>query len=332
MNASPSFDRSPPLLLLVCALALATAPAARARPSPHASPEPRHAVLGVDPRENARVHAIFGARAGAAIVYDVVRDRIVSVVHPPFAFSVVHPPGSLMKLVTAFALLEHGLVSDADVVDCTNHLTIRGNSYTCAVKGGHGRVNLHEAIVRSCCSFFYTIGQRLPPRLWLAAARELGLGAPSPFPGGVRAQVHLPRSPRDRTLMLVGEGPAVRITPWDALHLVVRLRRLARTNSAAAFVYAAMRDVVERGTGQAARIRGVDVRGKTGTSAWLHSSEHPHPTHGWFAATARNLAVVVYVERGTGDDAALLAGRILRALLDPPPPHAPRTPHGGEKD
>jgi cell division protein FtsI/penicillin-binding protein 2 len=70
---------------------------------------------------------------------------------------------------------------------------------------------------------------------------------------------------------------------------------------------------VEYGMANPARTEGVKLLGKTGTA-----SDAGQPwTHGWFAGMAtggeKGIVVVIYVPRGNGADAALLAHRFLSA-------------------
>jgi membrane peptidoglycan carboxypeptidase len=257
--------------------------------------------LEPDPALQARVASLLSRTPGTAIVYDMAADRVLAVSDPAVAFRTIRPPGSVMKLVTATLLYP-----TSRRVRCTNHLDVAGRDFTCAVEGGHGVMGLRDAIARSCSIFFYTVGQRIAPARLLAAARRLGLGGASPEPGGARSRLWMPATRRAATLALVGEGDAIRITPWDAVVLVHRLHD-AR-DPAGRFVYSAMRDVVTRGTGQAAALPGVEVHGKTGTADGGGGR-----THGWFVCAAGRLVVVVYLEEGSGHDAARLAGRVLRA-------------------
>jgi len=105
--------------------------------------------------------------------------------------------------------------------------------------------------------------------------------------------------------------------------------RLGYESSSLVLLKEAMVNVVEaqNGTGKLARIRGIDVGGKTGTA------QNPHgENHAWFVSFAPAddpeivLAVLVENAGGGGAIAAPIAGKVMKAYLrieDPPPP-APR--------
>jgi peptidoglycan glycosyltransferase len=75
-----------------------------------------------------------------------------------------------------------------------------------------------------------------------------------------------------------------------------------------------MRNVVEQGTGTAARLEGVNVSGKTGTAEVNNNDLND----AWFIGFTDRFAVAVVVERvqgGTGGEvAAPIAAKVLKAL------------------
>jgi penicillin-binding protein A len=74
-----------------------------------------------------------------------------------------------------------------------------------------------------------------------------------------------------------------------------------------------MRNVVEQGTGQAARLEGVDVAGKTGTAEVGDGSDNL-----WFIGFTDQVAIAAMLERQTGGtgggNAAPIAAQVLQAL------------------
>ena len=96
-----------------------------------------------------------------------------------------YPPGSTYKLITAVAALEEGVVTPEERVPCWGHLNYGGRPYHCWRRGGHGPINMHQAIVSSCDVYFYTLGLRLGVDRLAKYARLFGLGQKTgvPLPG-----------------------------------------------------------------------------------------------------------------------------------------------------
>ena len=90
-----------------------------------------------------------------------------------------YPPGSTYKILTALAALEEGVATPETKVNCPGWFRLGRGLYRCWKKGGHGPVNLHEALVQSCDVYFYTMGYRLGIDTLARYARNLGLGAPT---------------------------------------------------------------------------------------------------------------------------------------------------------
>jgi penicillin-binding protein 2 len=78
----------------------------------------------------------------------------------------------------------------------------------------------------------------------------------------------------------------------------------------------AMRQSVTRGVAREAAVPGIEVAGKTGTAEFGPARwDDSHETHGWFVGFAPydepQVAVVVFLQRGGGSDAASAASAIL---------------------
>jgi penicillin-binding protein 2 len=87
-----------------------------------------------------------------------------------------YPPGSVFKLVTALAALQEGTITPETAFPCAGGVQLGDRYFRCWKKGGHGTVALHQALVHSCDSYFYRVGERLGIDAIARYARDLGLG------------------------------------------------------------------------------------------------------------------------------------------------------------
>ncbi len=90
-----------------------------------------------------------------------------------------YPPGSTFKIIVATAALEEGIINPFTRVHCSGGLQFGNHYFRCWRKGGHGSVNVHDALVQSCDVFFYQVAQRLGIDTIARYARAYGLGVPS---------------------------------------------------------------------------------------------------------------------------------------------------------
>lgn len=87
-----------------------------------------------------------------------------------------YPPGSTFKVVTALAGLQEKVVTADTRIYCPGSFRLGRGYYRCWKRGGHGHVDLHDALVQSCDVYFYTVGHRLGIDTLARYAREMGLG------------------------------------------------------------------------------------------------------------------------------------------------------------
>ena len=85
-----------------------------------------------------------------------------------------YSPGSTFKLVVAVAALEEEVVTPDFTVSCRGGASFYRRFFRCHAV--HGRVDMYEAIEKSCNTYFYTLGSRLDIDVLHKWATALGLG------------------------------------------------------------------------------------------------------------------------------------------------------------
>jgi penicillin-binding protein 2 len=69
-------------------------------------------------------------------------------------------PGSIYKMMVAYAGLREGLVSASETIYCGGGISRGGYKFSCLSKY-HAKVDIYTALQKSCNVFFYTVGERL---------------------------------------------------------------------------------------------------------------------------------------------------------------------------
>ncbi len=87
-----------------------------------------------------------------------------------------YPPASTFKMITALAGLKAGKITPGRSVFCPGHYTLGKGRFHCWKKGGHGSVNVVDALVKSCDVFFYQIANEIGIDAIADMARIFGLG------------------------------------------------------------------------------------------------------------------------------------------------------------
>ena len=147
------------------------------------------ALVALDPR-NGDVLALvsrpaFDPNAFAGGIDAESWERLVNDEWQPLqnrAISGQYPPGSTYKPFVAAAALQEGLIDPDTREFCPGHFRLGRRTYRCWKKEGHGAVNMHVAIVRSCDVYFYKTGLALGVDRLAFFARGFHLGRLSDVP------------------------------------------------------------------------------------------------------------------------------------------------------
>ena len=141
-----------------------------------------------------------------------------------------YPPGSTFKIVMAAAALDAKAVTPESRIRCTGGYQFGNRLFKDWKKGGHGPMDVKQAIVHSCDVFFYTVGQRMGIDTIASFATQFGLGRetgielPSERTGIVpstswKAKVrHEPWWPGETVSASIGQG-YVTVTPLQMAHV-----------------------------------------------------------------------------------------------------------------
>jgi penicillin-binding protein 2 len=87
----------------------------------------------------------------------------------------LYPPGSTVKPMNGLALLAAGVGANERVF-CSGAMRVGNGVFHCHKRGGHGPLDLKNAIMQSCDIYFYEMVRRVGYDRIAPIARELGLG------------------------------------------------------------------------------------------------------------------------------------------------------------
>ena len=93
------------------------------------------------------------------------------------AVSGLYPPGSTIKMAVALAALESGVIGYDNKIFCDGVKEYGNMKFHCWHKYGHGKINLSQAIERSCDVFFYELGLKVGIEKIGLMLKKLGLSA-----------------------------------------------------------------------------------------------------------------------------------------------------------
>lgn len=87
-----------------------------------------------------------------------------------------YAPGSTFKMMVALAALEYGIITPHHRVFCPGSMKLGNHRFHCWRRGGHGTMDVVNAISQSCDVFFYDLGRRLGVDRLAEMCHRFGLG------------------------------------------------------------------------------------------------------------------------------------------------------------
>ncbi len=88
----------------------------------------------------------------------------------------LYSPGSTYKCVVALAALDAKVMSVGETVNCPGYLDYGDRRYHCWSKGGHGNVDMRQAIKVSCDIYFFESARRIGIDRLAAMSNRFGIG------------------------------------------------------------------------------------------------------------------------------------------------------------
>jgi penicillin-binding protein 2 len=88
----------------------------------------------------------------------------------------LYAPGSTFKMVVALAAMEARVLTPTDRIFCPGMTTLGDSKFHCWKKGGHGALDMREAIKQSCDCYFYEAAKRVGIDRIAAMSNRFGLG------------------------------------------------------------------------------------------------------------------------------------------------------------
>lgn len=170
------------------------------------APKPgRDVVISIDSRLQRAAIERFGKESGAAVVLDVETGDILALVSTPAfdpndfvngisqadydalrnndrsplyhkALDGIYPPGSTFKMVVGTAALEKKVIDPRERIHCPGHYRFGNRTWHCWKRGGHGSMDMHNAIKQSCDVYFYEVARRTGVEKIAEVSHRFGFG------------------------------------------------------------------------------------------------------------------------------------------------------------
>jgi len=246
---------------------------------------------------------------GALIVVDVTTGTVLAAHRLDLAAWSLARPGSTLKPFVLMELLESHRLDANRKLMCRRILRIGSVQMDCTHPASVRELDSADAIAYSCNSYIAEVSLQLNGVELVQLLRRAGFDSRSGLTSDEAiGHIDRPRNPEELQLEALGSR-GIEVTPLELLEAYRKLAMQQRSGhlGSAEPVFLGLRQSIALGMAHAAQVDAIEVAGKTGTAGSQESAQ----THGLFVgyAPAENpeIALVVFLARGRGMDAAALA-------------------------
>lgn len=207
-------------------------------------------------------------------------------------------PGATFLPVTTLAALKSGKITPETKLNCSGSFRVENTNFACWEKNGHGDLTLRNALVNNCGIFFYQLGLRTGIDSIIDMAKRAGFGEKSGLfahedpgfagtPQWKQSTQHATWSDGDTANLAIGQG-YLDVTPLQMTAFMGALAnggtvyhpRLIKEGAPEKKIHSkldvdpasleavrsALVETVENGTAKFAKIKGLTIAAKTGSS------------------------------------------------------------------
>jgi cell division protein FtsI/penicillin-binding protein 2 len=256
-------------------------------------------TLPAQPTAQAALSSALRTTPAAGVVVDITGGRQIAAVG---ATTRTSTPGSILKPLFLSAALQGREVLPQTTVFCRRDLHIRAGSREWDLACTHPQRDVpfsaREALAYSCNRYFAGLADRIAPAQVAVILDHYGLTSGS-----------LPQSQEQKELLVLGVA-GIAVSPVQMAGAYRKLALELKGTQALDAVRDGLMGSVDYGMAHNAAVRGRTILGKTGTA----TDPETGWSHGWFAGIGflghQEVAVVIYLPRGNGADAARLAQHV----------------------